>query len=66
MVNIGHYPAVVNGSGIVTVELIELINPEEAFESMDRLEGYNGQNSNSNYYDRIQTTVITDKEIPAV
>ncbi|MFV9510057.1 gamma-glutamylcyclotransferase [Tepidibacillus sp. LV47] len=61
MVNVGHYPAVVTGSGIVKGELIELTNPEEAFRVMDELEEYYGKNSKLNYYERIKTTVITDE-----
>ncbi|TCS84506.1 gamma-glutamylcyclotransferase [Tepidibacillus fermentans] len=60
MVNLGSYPAVITGKGIILGELIELNNPEEAFAVMDRLEEYYGKGSEMNYYDRIETTVMTE------
>jgi gamma-glutamylcyclotransferase (GGCT)/AIG2-like uncharacterized protein YtfP len=60
MYNLGYYPAVVSGSGIVHGQVLELENPEKAFRAMDILEGYIESGHPRNLYDRMKTTVLLD------
>jgi gamma-glutamylcyclotransferase (GGCT)/AIG2-like uncharacterized protein YtfP len=60
MYNLGYYPAVVSGSGIVHGQVLELENPEKAFRAMDILEGYIEPGHPRNLYDRAKSTVLFD------
>lgn len=59
--NLGPYPAVVEGSGWVYGELVEFLPEfvEEAFQSMDQLEGVNHARPTSDLYERITTKAVT-------
>jgi len=60
MYHLGGYPAVIEGEGYITGELIEFYNPIEAFQRIDVLEGYHQPNSPSNHYERITVTAMTE------
>jgi gamma-glutamylcyclotransferase (GGCT)/AIG2-like uncharacterized protein YtfP len=53
------YPAIIPGNSIVCGEIMELRDPGEALEVLDRLEDYHGKESYCNLYNRIIQVVET-------
>jgi gamma-glutamylcyclotransferase (GGCT)/AIG2-like uncharacterized protein YtfP len=60
MYDLGAYPAVIEGEGLISGELIEFHNSTEAFKKMDLLEGFYHTGSSNNHYERIITTCCTE------
>ena len=58
--DLGYFPALTEGNNKVYGELIEF-NNLEILVRVDSLEGYRGENSNFNLYDRMEIFVFTDK-----
>jgi len=58
--DLGYFPALTEGNNKVYGELIEF-NNLEILVRVDSLEGYRGENSNFNLYDRMEIIVFTDK-----
>ena len=58
--DLGYFPALTDGNNKVYGELIEF-NNLEILTRVDSLEGYRGENSNFNFYDRKEIHVFTDK-----
>jgi len=57
--DLGYFPALTEGTNKVYGELIEFDNLE-ILQRIDSLEGYRGENSNFNFYDRKEIQVFTD------
>jgi gamma-glutamylcyclotransferase (GGCT)/AIG2-like uncharacterized protein YtfP/cation transport regulator ChaC len=60
MFNLGYYPAVVTGCGVVLGQLLELDHPDKAFRAMDILEGFQEPKHPRNLYERVKTSVILE------
>ncbi|MCF6093111.1 gamma-glutamylcyclotransferase [Microaerobacter geothermalis] len=60
MFDLGPYPAIVEGSGYIHGQIIELHDPDKAFQSMDLLEGYHDAHSPLNEYERVYTEAWTN------
>ncbi|MBL7110106.1 MAG: gamma-glutamylcyclotransferase [Candidatus Marinimicrobia bacterium] len=58
--DLGYFPALTEGNNKVYGELIEFDNPA-ILKRVDYLEGYRGENSNYNFYERRDIQVFTDK-----
>ena len=58
--DLGYFPALTDGNNKVYGELIEFDNPA-ILKRVDYLEGYRGENSNYNFYERRDIQVFTDK-----
>ncbi|ANS04950.1 hypothetical protein [uncultured Mediterranean phage] len=58
--DLGWYPALTQGNNKIYGELIEFDNLE-ILKKVDYLEGYRGEISNFNFYDRMEIIVFTDK-----
>ena len=58
--DLGYFPALTDGNNKVYGELIEFDNLE-ILTRVDSLEGYRGEISNFNFYDRKEIQVFTDK-----
>jgi len=59
--DLGYFPALTIGKNKVYGELIEFDNLE-ILQRVDYLEGYRGENSIFNFYDRKEIQIFTDKE----
>tara|TARA_B100000315_G_scaffold208823_1_gene204335 strand:+ start:74 stop:457 length:384 start_codon:yes stop_codon:yes gene_type:complete len=59
--DLGYFPALTEGNNKVYGELIEFDNPE-ILTRVDSLEGYKGENSIFNFYDRKEIQIFTDIE----
>lgn len=53
------YPAMIDGEGEITGELVELIDPDQVLEALDWLEGYRGEENPDNLYHRVIRQVGT-------
>ena len=64
--NIGWFPGILHGRGVVVGELHEYKEPDTVMVQMDQIEGYNG--GKSSLFNREYKTVITEsgKEVKAV
>jgi len=51
------YPAMVEGDGVVTGELVTLIDPAEILADLDELEDYHGPGNPGNEYERVNRPV---------
>ncbi|WP_274362838.1 gamma-glutamylcyclotransferase [Paenibacillus thermotolerans] len=60
MFNLGCYPGVVVGSGVVHGQLLELSQPERALSAMDILEGFQEPEHPRNLFERVKTIVSLD------
>jgi len=58
--DLGYFPALTEGNNKVYGELIEF-DDLEILRKVDYLEGYRGENSNYNFYERREIPVFTDK-----
>ena len=58
--DLGYFPAMTEGENKVYGELIEFDNLE-ILKRVDYLEGYRGENSNYNFYERRIIQIFTDK-----
>lgn len=59
--DLGPYPAMVEGTGWVKGELVELMDCNEALKKLDELEDYFGPGNPHNLYERIETIAWTDE-----
>ena len=57
--DLGYFPALTEGNNKVYGELIEFDNLE-ILKRVDNLEGYRGENSNYNFYERREIQVFSD------
>jgi len=58
--DLGYFPAMTEGENKVYGELIEF-DDIEILRKIDYLEGYRGENSNFNFYDRKEIEIFADK-----